>query len=261
MHRHILASAERAADGGIDDTHLIVRQIQRVRDLLLVFVRPLTGHLHRHAAFFVHVRQARLGLQESVLLERRVIRSFHNHVGALERFRHIAFADAVMDQHIVLFVSVQLRHAGFHRRARIRDDRQIFVLDLDQVERAGGLLFRLGHHQRDFFADPANDIADKHRRIERDQPKLVDRHILSREHRHDSGRGLRLAHIQPLDARVRPPREQDLHVQHPRHRQVAGVERLAGDFGQRIHAGKRLTDCARRHVHFLLMNPSSSISS
>jgi hypothetical protein len=55
LHRHILAPAKGPADGRIDDPHLLERQPQRVGDLLLVFVRPLPGHLHGHPAFFIDI--------------------------------------------------------------------------------------------------------------------------------------------------------------------------------------------------------------
>ena len=69
LHRHVLAAAERAADGRVDHPHLLDRQVQRVRDRLLVDVRPLARDLDRHPARLVDVGDAGLRLEVRVLLQ------------------------------------------------------------------------------------------------------------------------------------------------------------------------------------------------
>ncbi len=70
LHRHILPPAEGPADGGIDHPHLLERQVQRMGNLLLIFVRPLPGDLHRHAPLLIDIGNACLGLEVSMLLGR-----------------------------------------------------------------------------------------------------------------------------------------------------------------------------------------------
>jgi len=73
LHRHVLAPTKRAANGRINYSHLFQRNLQCVRDLFLIFVRPLTGNNDRNHALFVDIRNTRFRLQKRVLLNRRVI--------------------------------------------------------------------------------------------------------------------------------------------------------------------------------------------
>src|SRR5258708_21973381 len=68
LHRHILTAAKRAANRGVDDANLIWRQLERMGNLELVFMRPLPGHLDGDAAGLVYGAEAGLGLEEGMLL-------------------------------------------------------------------------------------------------------------------------------------------------------------------------------------------------
>ena len=82
LHRHVLAAAERPADGRVAHDDLLLRQAQRVGDLLAVLVYPLAGHDHDDPPQRVDVAQPRFRLQVGMLLRASAVGVFHHHVGA-----------------------------------------------------------------------------------------------------------------------------------------------------------------------------------
>ena len=57
LHRQVLAAAERTADAGEMDPHLLRRETQAGRDLVAVDVQPLGGDVDVDAALAVRHRQ------------------------------------------------------------------------------------------------------------------------------------------------------------------------------------------------------------
>ena len=112
LHRHVLAAAERAADGRVDHAHLFLRDAQRVCDLALVLMRPLPGHLHRDAAFLVQIGHTGLGLEIGVLLHRGLIDPLDDDIGLAEARFDVAFADAIAVADVVRAVGMKLIRDG-----------------------------------------------------------------------------------------------------------------------------------------------------
>ena len=69
LHRQVLAPAERAADAGEVDAHLLERQPEARRDLRAVDVQPLGRDVDVDAALAVGHREARLGAEERLVLD------------------------------------------------------------------------------------------------------------------------------------------------------------------------------------------------
>ena len=69
LHREVLAPAERAADTGEMDAHLLGLQPETRRDLVAVDVQPLRRDVDVDAAFAVGHRKSRLGPEERLILD------------------------------------------------------------------------------------------------------------------------------------------------------------------------------------------------
>ena len=69
LHREVLAPAERAADAGQVDAHLLGREPEAGRDLVAVDVQPLRGDVDVDAALAVGDREARLRAEEGLILD------------------------------------------------------------------------------------------------------------------------------------------------------------------------------------------------
>jgi len=257
LDRHILTPAERAANGRIDDPHLLLGQTQRVRDLLAVFVHPLPGHQDGHPAAVVDIAQAGLRLEIGVLLEPGAVFALDNHVRLIPGRVHIAMPDAVMDQHVVPGMGMQLGRAVGHSVEHIEHPRQVFVFDLDELHGSGGRFFRVCHHQRHLIRQAAHDIRAflgtprpaQHGLIGYAQPVLIDGHILGRENRHHAGIGFGTAGIDLRDPRVDAVRKPDFHPQLAVHVDIARIRRLTGHLPDRIHAARALADSVILFAH------------
>ena len=68
LHREVLAPAERAADAGEVDPHLLGREVEARRDLLAIDVEPLRRDVDVDAALAVRDRDPRLGAEERLIL-------------------------------------------------------------------------------------------------------------------------------------------------------------------------------------------------
>jgi hypothetical protein len=95
----------------------------------------------------------------------------------------------------------------------IGDDRQVFVLDLDQLQRRLGDFLRLGGHGGDFVALAA-DAADLQREvILGDADRALVGNVGGGDHHMHAGQGLRRRGVDRLDQGVDAAGAQDLAVQ------------------------------------------------
>jgi hypothetical protein len=68
LHGQVLAGAERAADAGQHHPHHVFRRAQAGRDLRLVHMQPLSGHVQLDPAVLGGHRQARFGPEKRLVL-------------------------------------------------------------------------------------------------------------------------------------------------------------------------------------------------
>ncbi len=69
LHREVLAPAERAADAGQVDAHLLGREAEAGRDLVAVDVQPLRRDVDVDAALAVGHGEPGLGAEEGLILD------------------------------------------------------------------------------------------------------------------------------------------------------------------------------------------------
>ena len=130
LERNIFPTAKRAADGRKAHDDLLVRQAQRVRDLLPFFMHPLTAADHLDAAIGQDVGQPGLRLQIEVLLRMGAIFGLDNDVGRGEGGVDIARAHAERVQDVGIEVALAVHEGEWigmkdvaHRAAWPRADR------------------------------------------------------------------------------------------------------------------------------------------
>ena len=82
LHREVLAPAERAADPGEVDAHLLGRQAEARRHLRAVDVEPLRRDVDVDPALAVRHREPRLGAEERLVLDPGLVDALHGHVAA-----------------------------------------------------------------------------------------------------------------------------------------------------------------------------------
>jgi hypothetical protein len=189
LQRHVLASAERAADGRVLDAHTVGRQAQGVGDLPAVFVRPLAGDLDRHAPLVVNVADAGFGLQVGVLLMGQVVAPLDDDLGRGPAGVHVPLANLVVLEDVAAVPRVKHPFV-LHRLVNVGDEGQRLPLDSDEGRGAGGVGLRFGHNQGDVIPLPQADVAvglvaaqaDKDGLVGQPQAVLVDRHVGGSEH-------------------------------------------------------------------------------
>ncbi len=73
LHREVLAAAERAADAGEVDPHLLGLEVEARRDLVAVDVQPLRRDVDVDTALAVRHRQSRLRAEEGLVLDPELV--------------------------------------------------------------------------------------------------------------------------------------------------------------------------------------------
>ena len=241
LHRHVFAAAERAADLGVFYNDVIFGQGENFRQLLAIFVQPLTGRFDDDAALLIEIRNAGIGLQIRVFLPLRRKRAFNDYVGIVEGSRNVAVADLLMQQHVVESGMHALR-AGLHRHNGIGDDRQIFIHDDNEFRGLVRRNVRFGAHERDAIAVMAHRIVAEHRLIGVDQTVAIVRHVFRCEHGNDARHGERRRRIDRDDLCMPAPREHGLEPHHAGRRQIGRIVCGTGDFIERVVARMRFAD-------------------
>ena len=261
LHRQILPPAERAADPGEVQPHLVGLEPQARRDLVAVDVQPLGGDVDVHASFPVRDTEPGLGPEERLILHAELVDARHGHVPL--RLGITVADDEVADDVRPRVVAVAVPHRGPVRVEGLRlegllgiDDRlERLVLDQDPVGRATGLLGVLGGHDRHRLAEVAHAVEREHglvRELEAVAPLAGD--VVAREHRVHAGHGDRFADVEREDPGVRVRAPDGDAPEHSGCVEVACVGELAGHLGDAVGAQHDLTDASdleglRRRAH------------
>jgi hypothetical protein len=241
LHRQVLATAERAADPGEMDPHLVERQTETRRHLRPVDVQPLRRDVDVDAAFAVRDREPRLGAEERLVLNADLVDAAHAEVAFRVRV-------AVADHHvphdvraIVLEVAVAARRLlrveiGLLGRAlHVRHGLERLVLDAYAFRRAARLLGMVGGDERDGLAVVEDAVDREHGLVgELEAVGLLARDVLVGEHRVHAGHRHGFADVDREDAGMRVRRAQRVAPEHARHDQVARVGELALHLRRRV---------------------------
>ena len=236
VDRHLVAEA--AADVGRDDTDVLLRQARHEGEQRPDRMRRLRGHVDRGlAGRRVDVRHAAAALERRRVAA-RIVRVERDDLvglgeGAVGGLLVARFP--VVDEVGVLPLLVVADHGGvaLERPLRRRDGRQRLVLDVDQLQRVLGDVGGLGHDRRHLLALEAHLVGGEHRlgvAREGGHPgEVVLRHQVAGDDGDDTRQGLRPGGVDRDDAGVCKGAAQELHVQHPRERDVVDVVALAAD--------------------------------
>ena len=116
LHREVLAAAERAADAGEVDPHLLRLEAEAGRDLVAVDVQPLRRDVDVDAALAVGDREPRLGPEERLVLDPDVVDARHRDVALRVRV-------AVPDHHVPDDVRPRIVAVAVAHRRPVRVER------------------------------------------------------------------------------------------------------------------------------------------
>jgi hypothetical protein len=136
------------------------------------------------------------------------------------------------------------RCVGSQRESRIGHRREFFIGDRDESRAGLSRVAGLGHDDGNFVAGEADAVRAEDRLVMLDQPKGVVGHVGSRQDGDHARRGKRGGRVDLHDPSLGAPRVDNLQVQRVSIKQVAGVARIAGDFGERVMSRQRLSDDA-----------------
>ena len=144
---------------------------------------------------------------------------------------------------------VDRRRAGQRRFFRARDDRQRFILDVDELERIRRDGLGLGDDEGNRVADIAHLVVAEYRPIDLMHPAVFTaRDIAGGQHSDDAWQRFGPADVHFQQPRVRVFAAQGASVQHAFDVEVVGVDTLAGDLVDRIGAGQRAADRLERRL-------------
>ena len=251
----VLLAAEPSTNEGAADPDPVVRHSDRVRD------RPeVLDHLRRDAdvddAVLVQPREAHLGLEEGVLLERRAEGVLDDEVRSREARVEVALADPAFGDDVGR--ALDDRGVRPQRFDGVVDPREGLELDLDEVHRVVRDVPGLRRDEGEGLAEVPDPLLDEDllpgvepflaglpRNVRRG--RAVGEVVAGEDARHPL-QGPRLRHVEALEARARAIRPDHPHVQHVRHHVVARVGRAPGDLARRVGAREGPSDLAEADV-------------
>ena len=237
----VVLTAEAAADRRLDHAHAIHRQANVRRDLTPIAKRILRGRDDGQDAEVVDVRQPGLRLHRHVVHRLRPVGLLDDDVRLREAFGDVALADGRVLEEVV--VAVDERRVRRQRGLDREHARQRLVVDDDAFDRGLGLFLGFRGDERDRVAHAAHLALREYALIENgDAVQVGPGHVLVREHGVHPRHGQCGARVDPLDQRVRVRAPQNLPVEHPGHRHVAGVLELARGLLPGIEARRRRAD-------------------
>ena len=238
LHRKVLAPAERAADAGERDPHLVGRQVEARGDLILVHVQPLGGDEQVDAAVLGRDREARLRAEERLVLHADLVLAADDDLG-----RRLLVT--VLDVHVPQQVAARVQRLGVEGELGVGDRLLDLVVDLDLGGRVAGGLRVVGGDERHRLALVADLVPGQHRLVGDLEPvHLATGHVLVREdgvHAADRERG---RDVQLADARPRVRAAQGRSPQHPVGPQVGGIGEVALHLRDAVGAADALADAA-----------------
>jgi hypothetical protein len=242
VHREVLAAAERAADPGQGQPHLLRRHAERQADLPLVDVQPLGRHVQVHAAVLGRDGQPGLRAEERLVLHADLeVEGDDHRRGGLR----IAASQLQVPDQVALVVD--RRCVGVHGATRVGDRGQHLVVDGDPCGRPAGGLGMVRGDQCDRFPLVAHELRGEHRLVGvLEAVGVVPGDVVGGQHRPDPGHRERLGDVDPPDAGVRmraAQRDAPAHLVVP---EVAGVGELAGDLQGPVRPERAVTDASGR---------------
>ena len=249
---HVLLAAEAAADVRGDQPHLVVGELEDPGD-----VAEVLDHLGRGAdrdhPVGVAPGDARLGLEVGVVDELGLVLALDHRVGARQRRLDLALLELPVGEQVAALV--ELGGVGVERVLGVVDHRQRLVVDLDQVDGGERRVLGLGGDERDRLAVVADDLVGEHVRACLQRPDLerlpgdvdpdgVAGNVGRRVDGDDAVEALGGRGVDAGEPGVRVVGALEPRVQHPRQREVGGVDRAPGHLLDRVVAGEVRADHA-----------------
>ncbi len=232
-------AAEGAADRRLDHPHLRHVEVEHPRQLPVQIVGDLGGRPDRELAGGIEVADGAVGLDRRVRRALEEVLAFDHDVRLGHQRVHVAELEAhVLRQVAVLARLPRLVDRRLRMRQRLLRVEKIgkrLVHDVDQLQRFVGRVLVHRRHRRHAITDVADLVHAERILVSRPGDDAVQhRHVAPRHHRAHTLQRQSFRRVDRLDPRVRMRAPQDLRVQHPRQRDVVGVDGAAGGLGQTV---------------------------
>ena len=175
----------------------------------------LRACIHRQRTVGLWNGHTRFGLQRRMGLTWRPVFMLDDEVRFTESLLHVALRDEGVQADVALVMD--LGGIRLQRFDGVVDDRQDFVVHLDQSRRLFGDAFGRGSHQRHSISHIPHLVAANDRHVGIDDPEPVEPgHVCRRQYRDDTVQRHRLADIDAFDQGMRVLAAHKPCKQHPR---------------------------------------------
>ena len=224
LHGQVLARAERAADAGQHHPHLVFWHAQADRDLRLVHMQPLGGHVQLDPAVLGRHREAGLGPEERLVLHADLVAARDHDAG---RGLRVSPPDPHVPDQVA--AGVHRLRAGLQRGLGVGDRGQHLVVDRDRGGRAVGCFRVIGRDDHQRLALVTDLAVGQHRLVGGfEAERLAARHVVGGQHGGDPGQPQRSGDVHGPDPGPGVRAAQRRTPQHVRHPHVGGEGELAG---------------------------------
>ena len=146
LHGQVLPGAERPANAGQGDAHLVLRQAEAGGHLAAVRVQPLGRHEQVDTAVLGRYRKPGLRAEKRLVLHADLVLAADDHVGPRPGVVQVSPAD--LDPADEVAARMQRRRVRGEGHARVGHGRQHLIVGLDPGDRAAGRFRVIGRHQR-----------------------------------------------------------------------------------------------------------------
>ena len=252
-------AAEIAADGDWIDANFFLGKIEGRRHARLQPLRRLARRPHLNALLLVDPDQAAMGLEKRLMHARHRVGVLDDDIGLGEAARDIAAGKHILDESvgrlvellgqtlIAIDIGVNQRRAVLRRRDNIEHRRQLFVLNVDQLQRRFGLFESIRRHRCHPLTDEAHLILGQDGNVAITPAVENAAHVIASQYRPHPRRFLSARSVHTDNPRMGMGTAQRLRPQRSRQQHIRGITRVAGDFRGIIRARRRLTDYLVTH--------------
>ena len=208
---------------------------------------------HIHLTRRLIADHACVGLDVGLVHQLRVECVLEHQVCFPEPRVHVALAPGYMGEHVVdvrlrlrqSFVAGQLRverrRAWLHCHVGIKDRVQLLVLRVDEQQCFLRSLLTIRGHRRHLLADEAHHIPGKHRHVPQPPAHQRVRQVGAGNDRMHPWHSLGSRRVDADNPRMRKGRAQRLAPEHPRQRNISGIDRLPGNLVRPLAPYNRLS--------------------
>ena len=238
LHREVLARAKRATDACHREHHLLAREIEDARELLLIDVQPLGRYVEVDSPLAIRNRKPGFRTKGRLVLHSDLVLAAHDDVCAWIR---VPVADLHVASHVAAWV--QLRRVRRKGVLGLRQRTQNVVFDPHLLRCPPRLLGVVGGDERDRLAPVADEVESEHRLVlDLEAVELLAGHVLVSQHGFHARHRACLRGVDRHEARIRVWAAHRRAPEHALGMKVRRVGEGAADLGRAVGAADAFAD-------------------